>query len=170
MSANDHSPFATVPVLRSSVCSKVQADNSIPETRTRTHSIVSGSSHSAHYGSATSSELPSSSRPPTDQTPMDHKAGEPHAPCPQPMSVPPPAKDRSSPTCPRDPVEMPQNVSESTPELDTAEPQGHAGERLLHFALPWAVGQRMLAMMAGQDARSVHSGDSEPLPAYEPRG
>lgn len=58
-------------------------------------------------------------------------------------------------------------VSEATPEVVTA---GAQGERLLHLALPWVFGQRVLAIMAGEDAHSMDSDGSEPLPAYEPRG
>lgn len=43
------------------------------------------------------------------------------------------------------------------------------GERLLHLALPWVLGQRVLAFIAREDARSVDSGGSELLPAYVPR-
>ncbi|KAL1940473.1 hypothetical protein VTO73DRAFT_9045 [Trametes versicolor] len=63
------------------------------------------------------------------------------------------------------------DVAATTPGLpvETAAGAGAHGERLLHLALPWAFGQRVLAiMMAGDsdDARSVESGASEPLPAY----
>ncbi|OJT11257.1 hypothetical protein TRAPUB_12210 [Trametes pubescens] len=59
---------------------------------------------------------------------------------------------------------------ETAPEVVTA---GAHGERLLHLALPWVFGQRVLAMMvAGEaaDAHDVDSNGSEPLPAYVPRG
>lgn len=43
------------------------------------------------------------------------------------------------------------------------------GERLLHLALPWVLGQRVLAFIAREDARSLDSSGSELLPAYAPR-
>ncbi|OJT10245.1 hypothetical protein TRAPUB_13238 [Trametes pubescens] len=140
--------------------------------RTRPFSLVSDSSRGARYGSATNPEPSSSSRPPTLRMSVDHKRGGYHKQelpgPPPPLPVLPAAEylpDRSE-SLPA----VSQDVAATAPELVTA--AGAHEERLLHLALPWAFGQRVLAMMAGysEDARSMDSSGSEPLPAYEPRG
>ncbi|OJT10243.1 hypothetical protein TRAPUB_13236 [Trametes pubescens] len=81
----------------------------------------------------------------------------------------PPMEDL--PALSRGPVRVDTSAPEPapTPEWVTAGAHG-LGERLLYVSLPWALGQRVLAIIAGEDARSVDSGNSEPPPAYEPRG
>ncbi|KAL1940460.1 hypothetical protein VTO73DRAFT_9032 [Trametes versicolor] len=64
--------------------------------------------------------------------------------------------------------DVPQAVGLATSGADPERAEA-PGERLLHLALPWVLGQRVLAFIAREDARSVDSGGSEPLPAYEPR-
>lgn len=87
-----------------------------------------------------------------------------------PLIVPPSAEllsgagDRAD--SPADQSQATTFAAASAPGRETADAQG---ERLLHIALPWVFGQRVLAMMAREDARSVDSDGSEPLPAYEPR-
>ncbi|KAL1940457.1 hypothetical protein VTO73DRAFT_9029 [Trametes versicolor] len=116
---------------------------------------------------ATIFERPPSSRPPTPDLHVGHKdhdalkdeTTKPH-PSP-PVSAPVPSSTEEISTFAR------RAVSEAAPEVVTG---GAHGERLLHLALPWVFGQRVLAMMAGEDARSVDSDGSEPLPAYAPRG
>ncbi|EIW53828.1 uncharacterized protein TRAVEDRAFT_51568 [Trametes versicolor FP-101664 SS1] len=139
-------------------------------------SLAKGSSRTESLGSepgssrgATIFERPPSSRPPT---PDPHVGRKDHDTLRDETTNPPPSPRVPVPVSP--PMEdisalarREASESEAAPELVAA---GAQGERLLHLALPWIFGQRVLAMMAGEDARSVDSDDSDPLPAYAPRG
>ncbi|OJT11255.1 hypothetical protein TRAPUB_12208 [Trametes pubescens] len=145
-------------------------------TRSQTQSLVSesltgtGSSRAAQDGSAATLELDGPGThlygqpPASTAVPVDRKGAERHLPAPVPPAL------AEGPRL----VTVPQGTTEAQlePEAGMGEAPPGMGERLLYFALPWAVGQRMLAMMhmEGQYARDVDSDGEEPLPAYEPRG
>ncbi len=133
----------------------------------RTHSLVSSKSR---YDSATSlgpSSSPSS-RSPAIYT--DHKGsgfcGEELPGFLPSFSVPPSTEhvpDRSENFAGQYAVPLTAVAS----DLEMADAQD---ERPLPLALSWVYEQRVLAMIAGEDAPSVDSCGSEPLPAYEPCG
>ncbi|OJT10239.1 hypothetical protein TRAPUB_13232 [Trametes pubescens] len=112
----------------------------------------------------------SSHRPPTPETihveSKDRESTELEFPGPASFTHASPARDRPSCSARQYSVPQAEDVAMAAPELETVEAPV---ERLLHLALPWAFGQRVLAMMAGEDTRSVNSNGSEPPPAYEPR-
>ncbi|OJT10246.1 hypothetical protein TRAPUB_13239 [Trametes pubescens] len=167
MTASGSDRCTTIPVVRSHprVCSKIQpragADDSVQvagthtRTRTRTHSIVSESG--ARYGSAASSLEPPPSPPsrPPPVIPADRKDCEQHGQERPPRPTPPPT----------------ERLPDAAPAQETAAvAAGELGEaHPFHFALPWALVQRMrmLAMMAGEGEGEGEG--EEPLPAYEPR-
>ncbi|OJT10247.1 hypothetical protein TRAPUB_13240 [Trametes pubescens] len=160
--ARDLSPSMAA-VSCSRVLSKSQAEDSVAGVRTRTRSVASdsesGSSRGARCGSATvtSSLEPSPSSRSLLAVHADRKndqQGLPRPPSPVPA---PPSMER---------LPEPRGNS-SDGESETGE--AHGGERLLHLALPWALGQRMLAMMAGEDPGRVEGEGEETLPANEPR-
>ncbi|OJT10242.1 hypothetical protein TRAPUB_13235 [Trametes pubescens] len=182
MSTGDNSTSAaTIPVVPSHIrtFSKIQAEEDVPGIRTHTHSIVSGSSHGARYGSATSLG-PSPSCRSLLAVDADHKNRACHGQAlPRPATPPiptPPSMEHlpdgtgssSDVRSPSDIHVAPQGIATTSSELEAAAEA--PGERLLHLALPWVLGQRVLAMIGGEDAHSVGSDISEPLPAYEPRG
>ncbi|OJT10248.1 hypothetical protein TRAPUB_13241 [Trametes pubescens] len=161
-SASGHStPAETIAVVRPRSKVHSQANDNVTEIHTRTYPVASesGSSHGACYGSATSlapSPSSSESRPPPVVS-ADRKDCECHGPSVEHLPDHPgrPADDHAVPE---------QDAAAAADELEEA----HPSERLLHFALPWALGQRMLAMMA--DEERVGGEGEEALPAYEPRG
>ncbi|KAL1940488.1 hypothetical protein VTO73DRAFT_9060 [Trametes versicolor] len=166
---------ATIPVVRSRwhVFSKAQADenSSVPENRSRAHSLVAGSSDSTRYGSAASLEPPPSSRPllavHADHKDVEHYGRE----LPRPSSsFPVPPSLEHQPERPGEPSDI-HAACEGAPAVahEPGTADGHTPERFLQLTLPWAFGQRVLAMMACEDANSVGSDGSESLPAYEPR-
>ncbi|EIW53819.1 uncharacterized protein TRAVEDRAFT_51562 [Trametes versicolor FP-101664 SS1] len=169
--SNTSDPFlsANVPVMRSRshVPSKAQADDSVPETHSRAHSLVSGSSCGARYGSVPSLEPSPSSRSllavRADPKDCEHHGQElPTLPPP----IPVPSSTEQIPDT-SDIHAVPQGASTAAPGQETAT-DAHITERFLNLTLPWVFGQRVLAMMADGDSHSVDSDGSEPLPAYEP--
>lgn len=177
--SDDEAPFTPVPVrTRSRARNRwQQAVDGIREERTvDTRSwLVSGTVTRA-LGRAPSFLEPSSA------IDVDRKGSgylEQELPSPGPPTLVPPSAEHLPPdSADSGPAGQWQSqaVAFAATEPHAAESLGTAGawqgERLLHLALPWVFGQRVLAMMAGEagDARSVESGGSEPLPAYEPRG
>lgn len=165
-STTDHAP-GFVTALPADALPERQFDDGEPKSPTRTPSLMFGSSHDAQDGSAAALEGTASSRPPTPDVHLGGKPGGPSGQEPprflSPPVVLPDAESLSAIT--RSPGHI-LAVSEAVPESVTV---GAYGERLLHFALPWVFGQRMLAILAREDTRSVDSRNSEPLPAYEPR-
>lgn len=171
MTTHDQAPSVSILPSAARVALKYRVDDGVPDSNpTRTHSLAaSGSSRGALYGSGTSLDPSPSSRPPSFQV---HASGR------DCERLGPEARPRPLPPVPVHPsTEHPPNRSEfagaaaafamAPPELVT---ENVHGERLLHLALPWRLGQRVLAMMAGEDVHSqVDSEGSEPLPAYEPR-
>ncbi|EIW53814.1 uncharacterized protein TRAVEDRAFT_23109 [Trametes versicolor FP-101664 SS1] len=158
--------MAAVPAGRpcSRVLSKSQAEGGVMRVRPRTRSSLSesGSSRGALYGSATSFGPPSTPRS-LAAAHADRKNDQQHGqelPIP-PLPAPAPPSTESLP----EPQGNTSDVERETVEVHSE--AHHAGERLLHLALPWALGQRMLAMMAGEDR--VGGEGEETLPAYEPR-
>lgn len=162
----DHAP-GSVTVLSARGIPERQFNDGESESPRRTPSIMFVSSHGAQDGSAGTLEGIPSSRLPTSDIHVDRKRGGPsrqeHPSSPSPPAVVSAAESLLTRT--RNPGCTPA-VSEAVPESVTV---GAYGERLLHFALPWVVGQRMLDILAREDTRSVDSSNSEPLPAYEPR-
>ncbi|KAL1940465.1 hypothetical protein VTO73DRAFT_9037 [Trametes versicolor] len=140
-------------------------NDGVTESATRSHPLLSSKSRS---DSATNLELepePQSHTIYTDQKDCEFD-GEELPECPPSFSAPPSTdhlSDRADSPADWDAAPLYTPVP---PALETA---GTQGDRNLHLALPWVFGQRVLAMMASEDARSVESGGSEPLPAYEPR-
>ncbi|KAL1940466.1 hypothetical protein VTO73DRAFT_9038 [Trametes versicolor] len=151
----DHAPrFATA-----RVGSKHQANNGMQDGGASTSSLGSDSSRSALDGSAETlacSPSSSSRRTPTLTVDVDNKHRESseselpsHGPSPSLL-----------PALPRSPV---------APEIEEIGGAPSHSERILRFELPWVLGQRVLAVIAREDARG-ESGVEEPLPAYEPHG
>ncbi|OJT10249.1 hypothetical protein TRAPUB_13242 [Trametes pubescens] len=159
---------------RSHVFSRIQADEGVSGTSSGAHPLDNGSSHDARYGSAATSLEPSpSSRPPlivhADPKDCVYHTQELQNPLPS-IPVPPsmPVEQVPDTTWSVSDIHATlQGVTTAAPEQETAEV--HTSERFLHLTLPWVFGQRVLAMMAGEDVHSVGSNGSEPLPAYEPR-
>lgn len=156
------------------VPTKHQARNSTPRRRASDQSLVSDSSRGAQDGSAENLDRLSSSQSPIlniNGNRKDHESTEQerhrHAPSLHQQLSTDDVQDLSGVSTGR--YNVPQSAASATaapdPEIVEA-----PGERLLHFALPWAIGQRVLAFMAREDARSVDSNCSETLPAYDPRG
>ncbi|KAL1940463.1 hypothetical protein VTO73DRAFT_9035 [Trametes versicolor] len=166
-STTDHAPGFVTVLPADALPEPRQFDDVGPESPTRTPSVMFGSSHDAQDGSAGALEGTPSSRPPTPDVHLGGKhAGHSGQEPPRLLSPPVVLPDAESLLAiTRSPGRIP-DVSEAVPESVTV---GAYGERLLHFALPWVFGQRMLAILAREDTHSVDSRNSEPLPAYEPR-
>ncbi|EIW53820.1 uncharacterized protein TRAVEDRAFT_23112 [Trametes versicolor FP-101664 SS1] len=141
------------------VGSKHQADSGVQDGGASTSSLGSARSRGALDGSAETlacSPSSSSRRTPTLTVDVDNKhreSSEPELPShgPSPSLLP---------TLPRSPV---------APEIEEIGGAPSHSERILRFELPWVLGQRVLAVIAREDARG-ESGVEEPLPAYEPHG
>ncbi|KAL1940454.1 hypothetical protein VTO73DRAFT_9026 [Trametes versicolor] len=144
---------------------------------TQGQSLVSGSSRGARDGSAATVERTAlgSSRPPTPEMVSVENKGSESA---SASGGQEPSGTAASESCHERPsIDLPDasryDVPQTARDVSADDPQimveDAQGERLLHLALPWVLGQRVLAFIAREDARSVESGGSEPLPAYEPR-
>lgn len=169
-SPSDHTPFTPVLVRsRSRTLPKWQADDGFRDESTDAqYRVVSRNERGAQERNATRLE-----RAPAFDSPSAvraaHEDGEQELPSPRLQKLVPPPTEASS----RDRQGSPSEeytiaIAAAEPlELGTTDVQG---ERLLHFALPWVLVQRVLAMMVREDTGLVESGQSEPLSAYEPRG
>ncbi|OJT10240.1 hypothetical protein TRAPUB_13233 [Trametes pubescens] len=153
-------------------CPEAGDDAVLVEGGASTRSLGSGSSREARDGSAaTLDRTPSGlSRSPTRERVhvecKDCQAARRELPERAASIYEAPSADR--------PDGFPAHWQRSVPEEEDApepapEMEDVQGERLLHLALSWVLGQRVLAFIAREDTRSVESGGSEPLPAYEPR-
>ncbi|OJT10241.1 hypothetical protein TRAPUB_13234 [Trametes pubescens] len=172
---SDDTPFT--PVLarsRSRAHPNWQADNRYRDESTDTrYRLVSGNERVAQGRSAAGLERAPCLLGSPSAIDADRKDGgylEQEVPTtPPPILVPPSAEPlpQRSDSPARQYTRQSQATTASAPGLETAD--GAHGEGLLHLTLPWVYGQRVLAIMAREDARSVDSGGSEPLPAYEPR-
>ncbi|EIW53826.1 uncharacterized protein TRAVEDRAFT_74232 [Trametes versicolor FP-101664 SS1] len=170
-SHSDDTPFTPV-LVRSHSRARFewQADDRIRDESTDTrYRLVSGNECGAQEGDAAGlRRAPSFST--SSAIDVSHKDGgyleqelpSPPSPTLEPLSGEPLPQHRAG--IPADQYMIPQAAA-LAPDLETAV----QGERLLHLALPWVLGQRVLAVMAREDARSLESGGSESLPAYEPR-
>ncbi|KAL1940461.1 hypothetical protein VTO73DRAFT_9033 [Trametes versicolor] len=171
-SHSDDTPFTPVPVhSHSRARFEWQADDRIRDESTDTrYRLVSGNECGAQEGGAaglrhapsfsTSSAIDVSRK---DEGYLEQELPSPPRPTLVPYSEEPLPRHRAD--SPPDQYMIPEAAA-LAPDLETA---GAQGERLLHFALPWVLGQRVLAVMAREDARSLESGGSETLPAYAPR-
>lgn len=168
-SPSDHTPFTPVLVRsRSRTLPKWQADDDFRDESTDAqYRVVSRNERGARERNATRLERAPAFHSPS-AVPAAHQDGEQELPSPRLQNLVPPPPEASS----RDRQGSPSGeytvaIAAAEPlELGTADVQD---ERLLHFTLPWVFVQRVLAMMAHEEARSVGSGELEPLPAYEAR-
>lgn len=173
LSTVDHgSEYPSAALLPSRFRSKCQAQDGAPDScaRARSQSVVSSSTCRAQDGSAATPDCVSllEFRLPAPVLDVERKAGvhREREPSRRALAVSALFPARDLLPLAGSSTEF-HGVPEAPPEPETI---GASGERVLHLALPWVFGQRVLAIIAREDAHHMDDDYSESLPAYEPRG